>query len=444
MNKNQDLLSFPPCIKIHRLSSLRRSSSTNLIGKAQSTISICALFIFFTFLLFALSTFDNPNATATVQPTSAKSWRQIFNFLAPITPNESRTNHIPFALQRLGKIYRRGTDAMHDLIVGHVTELATPQELRLFLRLLHRSGLTSRSDLVLIFPTSSLSSDFDDVIRDENESFDKLLLANVAGNDSETSFNATKFVKQIKNQTEWIEPIWGPRNHSNCSEGSLPEPPLTTTRLSYGSVVSFLVDELDPANSLAGFLDHVPMSLRRWACYPMLLGRLKRKFKNVVLLDVREILLIGDPLVRVKTHSSESVLIFPESTPRKRNPTMESRQEEFKSVNLLVAMGGTRGVRHLSELMLAKIVGAATASRRRKIPVTELAILKRLVTKESLKAANIIIYEDPIPEASTLDNSTSWLMKFRRVSNSSRITSISSIFKQICSIELDSSIYGEC
>ncbi|KAJ7942440.1 Transmembrane protein, partial [Quillaja saponaria] len=87
------------------------------------------------------------------------------------------------------------------------------------------------------------------------------------------------------------ETLWGKRNRSNYSDSDVGERETSdATRLTYGSVLSFDATELDPENSLAGFLEYVPMSLRRWACYPMLLGRVRRNFKHVMLVDVKNLM----------------------------------------------------------------------------------------------------------------------------------------------------------
>ncbi|MBA0804122.1 hypothetical protein Gohar_014273, partial [Gossypium harknessii] len=59
------------------------------------------------------------------------------------------------------------------------------------------------------------------------------------------------------------EPIWGKKGRGNYSSSN--EDESESTRLIYGSVVGFDVNELDPENSLGGFLDYIPLSLRRWA-----------------------------------------------------------------------------------------------------------------------------------------------------------------------------------
>jgi hypothetical protein len=55
---------------------------------------------------------------------------------------------------------------MNDLVVAHVVEDVTDDELRLFSRALHRSGLTARADIVFIFATSSFSSRFGSIIQE--------------------------------------------------------------------------------------------------------------------------------------------------------------------------------------------------------------------------------------------------------------------------------------
>ena len=79
------------------------------------------------------------------------------------------------ALQGMGTLHRTGTRAMQELIVAHLTEDTTSEELRLFLRSLHRSGSTARADIVLLFPSSPMPVSMAKVIHEEEESFQKLL-----------------------------------------------------------------------------------------------------------------------------------------------------------------------------------------------------------------------------------------------------------------------------
>ncbi|KAI6696792.1 hypothetical protein NL676_016911 [Syzygium grande] len=330
-------------------SPFRRTRSGPLLSRAQSTISICALLVCLTLLVFALSTFDPPSNS----PSASYSRR----FLPerqppprhrqpprPLLAPEPRNDRAPssfwsfptfswrarpsnggpkrqFALQGMGTLYRRGTRAMSDLVVAHLAENLSEEELRLFLRTLHRSGLTARADVVLIFPSRDSASRFGSVIREEEESFSKLLYhytqrfnATAATSRSPASFDAARFVKSSK---EDDEPLWGKRarigNSSSdagaaAGAGSGGAASLDkSARPSYGSVVGFEAGELDPENSLSGFLDHVPMSLRRWACYSMLLGRVRRSFKHTMLIDAKSWAVLGDPLGRVRGRSPETV-----------------------------------------------------------------------------------------------------------------------------------------
>ena len=89
---------------------------------------------------------------------------------------ESRGTIKPIAaLQGMGTLLRTGTRAMQELIVAHLTEDTTSEELRLFLRSLHRSGSTAKADVVLLFPSSPVAASMAKVIHEEEESFQKLL-----------------------------------------------------------------------------------------------------------------------------------------------------------------------------------------------------------------------------------------------------------------------------
>ncbi|KAK3010160.1 hypothetical protein RJ639_011405 [Escallonia herrerae] len=339
---------------------------------------------------------------------------------------------------------------MNDLLVCHVTESVTLQELRLFLRVLHRSGLTSKSDVVFVFP-SSTSGSYNSAILEENYSFLKLVQkyhdvvngngSNATSLDSVASFDVTQFVKASKKEKERGETLWGRKFRTNSSGDGEAE----LTRLSCGSVVSFEVDELDPENTLGGFLDHVPMSLRRWASYPMLLGRLRRNFKHVMLVDVKDVLLLGDPLGRVRNRSPESVWL---STLVQSTPSKHGRKN---SVNSAVIMGGSRGVRRLSSAMLTEIVRAAVqVQHKRKNPVSESGLLNQLVKNGFvLKSINLVSSTEPIHDASSLSGLSSYSPSSSnytvvRRGNNGNIDLNAAIMKYICSFPVDSLVYGDC
>ncbi|XP_014511402.2 uncharacterized protein LOC106770090 [Vigna radiata var. radiata] len=395
-------------------SSFKRSSINTLLSRAQSTLSICLLLLFTILLVFTLSTF---------QPSTPHK--------PHYTPHNSSNDAVSPALQRLGTLYRRGTRAMNHLLLCHVSQDTPIPHLRLFLRLLHRSGLTSKSDVVFILPSSSPS--FASLLHDENNSFLSLVTLHARLNSTRPS-DSTFDVSPFLNSPGRGEPLWGIkiRSFSNSSQSKF-------TRASYGSVLSFNADELDPENSLAGFLDRVPLSLRRWACYPMLLGRVRRNFKHVMLVDVSSVLIFNDPLGRFRNRSPDSVFVFPK---RGRN---SERTQSHRHVNSAVMMGGARGIRRISQATLVEIV-RASVQLKRKNSVSDSAILSQLASNEFvLKNVDLIVGSEPLPEPSSfaLGATSFWdhLIIQRGVSNS-ELNSI--VNNQICSSVIDSFVYSDC
>ncbi|KAM1736006.1 hypothetical protein ACFX12_014409 [Malus domestica] len=441
----------------------RRTSSNNLIlSKAQSTISICALLVFLTLLLFTLSTFE-PSA-AKPRPVVPSPSRRFLSQSTQIP--QSPTNHnfpvvssswlsemwkqkqqklfkSQFALQKMGTLYRRGTRAMPDLVVAHFHDDVTEPELRLFLRVLHRSGLTSRADVAFVFASSG--SRFGSIIQEENTSF--LVLLRRYGGLNRTAaarekpglgFDAAQFIKAGKKEIE--EPLWGKKGVNSEGDGEL-------TRFSYGSVVGFEAGELDPENSLSGFVDHVvPMSLRRWACYPMLLGRVRRNFKHIMLVDAKNSIVVRDPLGRVRHRSPESVLLFTMPPPGKHPKKNSDSTQSHGAVNSVVITGGSRGIRRLSNTVLTEIV-RATMQHKRKSMVTESGILSQLVANPFVrKSINLVTSSESVPDPSSIGGaaglSGGHTIIQRGNSNHDELKSI--IMKQICLLEIDSSVYRDC
>ncbi|GMJ02337.1 hypothetical protein like AT3G57400 [Hibiscus trionum] len=430
--------------------SIRRTTSTVLL----STISLCALFLLLTLLLFTLSTFQPSNPTPPRffpqnPQLSSSLWFFPMRAHKPLHRYQSKIPTASFALQGMGTLYRRGTKAMNDLLVAHVIEDVNQDDLRLFLRLLHRSGLTSRADVVFLFGSSSLSSRFSSVIQEENHSFFKLIRhyndsSGKGLRDSVLSFDSTHFWKSGKKEVK--ETIWGKKGRGSTYSNST-EVEGESTRLTYGSVVGFDVLELDPENSLAGFLDHVPMSLRRWACYPMLLGRLRRNFKHIILLDVKNSMLLSDPLGRVRNRSPESVYILTkESSSGKHSKRNSEKTQSHHLVNSGILMGGARGIRRLSSVMLTEIV-RATMQHKKKSSISESGVLSQLAGNgHILKNVNLITSTESIQEASSLmglsPNSASDYSIIQRGNNNHDLNSL--IMKLICLIEAESSVYRDC
>ncbi|KAI3667383.1 hypothetical protein L6452_42439 [Arctium lappa] len=426
---------------------LKRTNSNHIFTRAQSTISICALLIFLTFLLFTLSSFE-PNNDFISNHHNLHQYRR---YLSQNNHPKFRPNSPP-ALQGLGTLYTRGTTAMNDLVICHVSESVTKKELKLFMRAFHRSGLATKSDLLFIFNSISTMDSSDDVIREENDLFLNLVhrYKTELGNGSRVvdfpaSFDVTRFMKSGK-EADKGEPIWGRKMKSNNSSfsgncGNETE----FTRTSYGSVVGFGIGELDPENSLSGFLDHVPMSLRRWASYPMILGRVRRKFKHIILVDVKELLLLGDPLGRVKNHTPESIFLSSTPPPTPKHGRKNTKPHR-KTINPALILGGERGVRRLSAAMLTEIVRTTTRQQhnKRKNSVTESALLSQLAANEFLqKSISFTASTESIQEPSSLIGvSLANQTVVRRGNSNLDIGAV--IMKHICSFPIESSVYTDC
>ena len=136
---------------------------------------------------------------------------------------------------------------MHDLVVAHVASDTTVEDLRLFMRLLHRSGVTFRSDVVLLFNSPSSVTRLTHMIEEENVSFLKLVdvhrNSNSANkNDSVLGFNLTRFMKK-QSKKAVSEPIWGKKKH-RVNDSALNET-TESTELTHGSVVGFDGAELN-------------------------------------------------------------------------------------------------------------------------------------------------------------------------------------------------------
>ncbi|KAL8133417.1 uncharacterized protein LOC141712522 [Apium graveolens] len=409
---------------------LRRTSSVHLVSKAQSTISICALLVFFSLLLFTLSTFE-PTATPSTfnrrQLTSIKLYKP--------KPRPIQTVH---AFQGMGRLYTRGSRAMNSLIICHVMDSVSVDELELFLRLGLRSSLTSRSDLLFVFP-SGKSNVYNYVVRQENDSFLELITRFKESNEStesQASFDATQFVKSSEKMKGSVETIWGRKIRSGNFTG---ENETELTQLSYGSVVGFEVDELDPENSLAGFMDHVPLSLRRWACYTLLLGRLRRKFKHVMLVDVKDVLLLGDPLGRVKNQSPESVYLSTIASVSAKHGRKNHQKDVFTPS---IISGGARGIRRLANSMVTEIVRVAM-QHKKKNSVTDSVVLNQLVGNELLTSnIKVVASTESIPEASSPGSIVKSNHSAVRRGNSNIEDVRVALMKHICLFKLDSSVYS--
>jgi hypothetical protein len=252
------------------------------------------------------------------------------------------------ALQGMGQLFRRGRWAMSELLIAHLSESTSVEDLRLFLRSLHRSGVPARADVVLLFPWRPLPVGMAAMIDQEDESFRKLLLRsslqrgdsaisrapNSTSSSSSSSssssiisvFNAAAYWRSAEtffsagNKVRAAEPVWGSSNINTAHSRSSSSSSSTAARKvhkdnwgGWGSVVGFDVQELDPGDTLRGFLDHPPAELRRWVCYQILLGTLRHKYRNVLLTEAQGVFVLGDPLAPARKKSGSLFLFAHES-----------------------------------------------------------------------------------------------------------------------------------
>eukprot|EP01018_Ginkgo_biloba_P029489 Gb_22425 [translate_table: standard] len=314
-----------------------KASRLSFNQKVQLTISVCFGIILCTLLLFVLCALDDPGIVRSSESAWAlnpplksriddpipRTWRILQSWNSPLSDLvgqriENRKPRVA-ALHGMGVLFRKGTRAANELIVAHLVEGAPGFELRTFLRTLLRSGAMARADLVLLFPRGSLTEDVHNVIQEESDfgykKFSSCFGSNIVGvggdgnrsldrcssvNSSVSVFNSLAF-KSAAEETKRR------RKNVTVNEGdfsSVPRPP------GEGSIMGFEMDELDPDNVLEAFIDDPPAQLRRWLCYQMLLGLLKHKFRNVMLIRIGAAVILSDALSVIRKKSNALLLLM--------------------------------------------------------------------------------------------------------------------------------------
>lgn len=205
------------------------------------------------------------------------------------------------ALHGLGTTFVRGSMAMDELVVAHVAENTSMQEFRLFLRTFFRSGLAARADMVLLFTFDVLPVSMEDTIHQEVAYLCKLLSQERQNSTLKyddrismfSAFNSSNYVKPMSSSASF----WG---HESNQSDQISELDKSMVKFSLSSIVGFSVVDLNPENTFQGFIDKPPLEVQRWACYELLLGIVKHKYKQVLLTGVRGVLILGDPLVTAR------------------------------------------------------------------------------------------------------------------------------------------------
>eukprot|EP00262_Sarcandra_glabra_P010893 TRINITY_DN264_c0_g1_i1.p1 TRINITY_DN264_c0_g1~~TRINITY_DN264_c0_g1_i1.p1 ORF type:complete len:480 (+),score=49.83 TRINITY_DN264_c0_g1_i1:163-1602(+) len=432
------------------------SQSFSLINKAQFTISLCGLIVVFTILLFTLCTSDPPPTTSLSPLRGAGIPRRWLKENSTKSKKSSNTNYFSrSALQGMGTLFRRGTRAMSELVVAHLTEDTSSDDLRWFLRTLHLSGLTTTADLVLIFPSSLLAqSSSIKIITQENHSFKLLLFARA---DKNGSFSSS-FKKRPTPTSSTKETIWG----RGIGHRSKYEDEEDGYGFSWGSIVGFEAAELDPEDSLSGFLHPVPMQLRRWACYQMLLGRLRRSFNHILLIGINDAMILGDALSRVRNRTSEAIHLWGVDNDARGQGSSTSTStsdsdSDTRNGNAAIIMGGIRGVRRLSNAMLTETVRVAMRRKKKPPYLDESMLLTHLLgnnsvlnnkvtmTTESIPGSNSIVYPTSSTDSISISLfSSNYMALIRGRGANGNLNLTSFLRRQTCSSRIDSSVYMDC
>jgi hypothetical protein len=256
--------------------------------------------------------------------------------------------------------------------------------------------------------------------------------------------------------------------------------------------VGFDVAELNPDDALIGFLDQPPIQLRRWACYQMLLGKVRHKFKHVLLTEVKGVLVFGDAMAVVRKKNGLYLTVRDRtwSDPMPENDTdivqsglnikesngvrmqgifervyghqlwtsLDKREKETKLVNSGVILGGIQPVRRLANAMMTEIVRVAL-ERKSRNPFPDSVLLTYLLQKSYVLGKKVMehvhIVENSDSIVHSLEQSKQKDLFFRKKSCPytilqgyenfdvrSNITAM--LLDDICSSPADAVAYGDC
>lgn len=284
---------------------------------------------------------------------------------------------------------------MSELIVAHLSEETSPNQLRLFIRTLFRGGAMARADLVVLFPSSPPESHAS-VIQEEIESFRQLVsdrfAAELPVKDRRKSLSAFNFdaYKHLANDSDKeSRSLWGSSQKQGVlgASSTVAFPAGETAggvvpaarAVAWGSVVGFEAAELNPEDALSGFIDAAGMQTRRWACYEMLLGKVRRRFRHVLAVGVEATLVLGDPLAATRKRNAPYLLLaYQEEGRRRRRRAGEESKKRRVAASSAAFAGSLKRARELSAAMSVGIVRMAL-ERRSRAAFHDSAVLSRVV-----------------------------------------------------------------
>lgn len=495
--------------------SLRCKLSTYMHRKAKSTISLCVGIVLCTFVLsvltFALDLWKVSEAPRLLVSFPYKL-RNHTSFVKPsdVVPDRRPemivTREEEAALEGMGVLYRKGKCGMPQIVVAHLSETTTAEDLKLFLRGMHRSGLLASADLVLLFPWQPLPRFFAKVIRDEERYFQRLLAQHhKAGTRRPTEsvpesklsiFNSDAYTKPLsvsdfgKGRQESVWGASGARNDSASTESK-------DDGVHYGAVIGFDMQELDPDDAFSGFLDRPSANLRRWVCYQILLGMVRNRYRHAMLTQVRGTFFLKNVLAPLKrrdpslhlyhtgrrwadVHSSPQSLYNVFSPSSEANATtgviesvygkkfwnsLEEEDRARKVISTGLIVGGIRPVRSVAMAMATEIVRVALLRKTRDAFNPE-AVLSFLVHKSSVLgkkvASHLQVHDSGMSPVNLLpgpprgddfndffrreDSRFAVLHGFKNegVTERRREKILKSLWQDICNSQNDVEIYTDC
>lgn len=482
--------------------------------KAKSTLSLCAGIVLCTVVLFILITELDPSKVSEDPRLLVTFPYRLEDHSHLVMPSDEVTEKLPekniereeAALEGLGVVFRRGTGRMPELVVAHLSEMTVAEDLRLFLRGLHRSGMLARADLVLLFPWRPLPRNFAEIIYEEERYFQKLLdqsLQAEAGEPTEgfrnsklSIFNSASYTLLLSVTPSRKGPqdsLWGSASAGNVSASAGTK----DDGVHFGAIVGFDMQELDAGDALSGFLNSPLAGLRRWVCYQILLGMVRQHYRHALLTEVTGVFILEDIFAPLKkkvtslhlyytgkrwadadsSSTLPSNILTPSSEELNATGLMEnvygqrywnSMDEEDKRRKVIstgVIMGGIRSVRSVTTAMATEIVRVALLRKSRE-PFNPEAILSFLVHKSSVLgkkvASHLQLHESGMSSVNLLpgpsrgphfndffrrvDTRFAVLQGFKNkgVSESRRTNILQSLRRDLCRSVNDPYIYTDC
>lgn len=480
--------------------------------KVKSAIWLCSGIFFCTVVLFVLVSLDPSKVSEDPHLLVTFPYR-IHNHALLATEQSDRSRERDDAdgaidveldspaLEGMGTLFRKGKRAMPELVVAHLSETTTPDDLRLFLRGLHRSGMPARADVVLLFPWRPLPVEFATVIHHEEQSFRRLLAkfrkahqgGEPLGNLSVFHPGAYSRPMPVSDYGKRQESLWGrnPKPSNDSANGDE-----NADKVHYGAVVGFDMQELDP-DMLSGFFDAPPAALRRWVCYQILLGMVRHRYRHVFLTEVTGVFILNDFLSLLKKKDTSIHLYYtgqrwrdseslnqssvPAASPSPAFPgaaimesvygrsfwnSLEDEDKARKVISTSVIVGGIRHVHLVAMAMTTEIVRVALLRRMRVAFRADSPILSFLVHKSSVLgkkvASHLQVHESGAsivnllpgpPRADLFDDffrkthsrfAVLQGLKNEAASEERRKKIFESLRKDICGSQNDVGIYSDC